>query len=345
VRAISDDTVELELARAAPDLPLLLATPAASVTPGGAPPSKRPVGTGPFAVESVDAQAVRLVAWANCFAGRPYLDRLVLRAFASRTEEAGSFEIGALHGARHGPYAFEGNQPRRPPSVAEGPQTITGFLAVGRGPDEALLRRALSLGINRERLRRMAVREPSVTAIGGAPPALGGTSGKPLYDPARARAEIDRRYRGERPKLSLLVDASRFDDRDLADRILGDLTRLGIDVTIEPVDAAQYQARLEAGRYDLALGAAVPPAPDGGLAVLALLAAVDPAAARAQLSRAPASAPASAPAPGSLDLETTRIVPLFHRAARLFHSADLHGLTVDGAGRGGWADARFPQPR
>jgi peptide/nickel transport system substrate-binding protein len=326
-RAVSDGEVELELTRDTPELPLLLATRAAAVTPGGAAPPKRAVGTGPFAVEAVDAQAVRLIANPSCFAGRAYLQSLTLRAFASRSDETGSFAVGAVQAVRHAPPAFG----RHPAVERDGAQTITGVLAVGRGPDAERLRRVLALAVNKERLRR-AVGETAVVAVDGVPPALLARAPEPLkpaYDPARARAEVEQRWPGARPRLVLLVDGSRFDDRDLADRILADLARVGIDLVIETVDAAQYQARLESGRYDLLLGAVAAPAPDAALASLALLALVEPAAARAAL--------ASAHAPVSL--EGSRVVPLFHRAARLWRTGELRGLELDGAGRASWADA------
>ncbi|MDB4970507.1 MAG: extracellular solute-binding protein family 5 [Myxococcales bacterium] len=318
-RAAGNETVELELLRPTPELALLLSTPAAAVTPAGAPPSKRPIGSGPFTVEGVDAGQVRLAANAGCFAGRPYLDTLTLRAFAARADEAGSYEVGALQAARHADTAMAASGPHRPAIAVEGAQTITGFVAVGRIPDADLVRRVLAIAINRDRLRRLTVREPASVVKGA-------------YDPGRARSEVERRWPGTRPKLTLLVDASRFDDRDVAERILADLARAGIDVGIDAVDAAQYQARVESWRYELYLGAATPPAPDAALATLALVAAVDPAAARALLA---------GPAGNPVDVDATRVVPLYHRAARLFIAPELRDLTVDGAGRGGWADAHW----
>jgi peptide/nickel transport system substrate-binding protein len=332
VRAVADDVVEIELLRPAPELPLLLTTPVAMITPGGQGNGKR--GSGPFVVEAWDKSGARLTPNNGCFAGRPYLASLILRSFAARSDESGSFELGALHASRHGTLGFDNAVARRPVAVVEGPQSITGYIAVGRGPDAELYRRAIALGINRERLRRLTVREPAVAAAGPTPPALGGATGKPPYDPGRAKTMIEARFGTTRPHLSLLVDNSRFDDRDLAERILADLARVGIDIVIEGVDAAQYQARLDGGRYDLVLGATRPPAPDATLATLALVAVVDPAAARTAFARAAAPA---------VDVEATRVVPLFHRAARLYAVPELRGLRVDAAGRVDWADAHWLQ--
>jgi hypothetical protein len=66
--------------------------------------------------------------------------------------------------------------------------------------------------------------------------------------------------------------------------------------------------------------------------VLALVAVVDPAAARAALQRAPGA---------GVDLDATRVVPLYVRAARLYAAPELRDLAIDGSGRAAWADAHW----
>jgi hypothetical protein len=177
-----------------------------------------------------------------------------------------------------------------------------------------------------------------VAAGAAIPPALGGPPAHPLAEPARARAALEAALPGRRLHVGLLVDGARPDDRAIADRLLAELIRLGVEVTLELAEPAEYQARLESRRYQLALGSAQPPAPDGALAELALLAAVDPAAARAALARAPALA-------GTVALDAARVIPLLHRAARLHHVAELRGLGLDFAGRASWPDAHFSPHR
>ena len=242
-RAVAEETVELELWRPTPELALLLSTPAAAVTPAGAAPGKRPIGSGPFVVDGSDAAGVRLSPNAGCFAGRAYLQSLALRSFTTRSDEAGSYEVGSIQVARHALAALDSTGARRAAIAVDGPQALTGFVAVGKVADAEIVRRVVALAINRERLRRLTVREPASVV-------------KAPYDPGRAKSEVERRWPGTRPKLSLLIDSSRFDDRDVAERILGDLARAGIDVSIDAVDAATYQARADGGRYELLLGAA-----------------------------------------------------------------------------------------
>lgn len=308
-RALSDDVVEIELSRAAPDLALLLATPAAMVTPGGAPPEPRPMGTGPFAVESVAQGVVRLVSFPACFAGRPYLDALALRAFAGRFEEIQTFEVGQIAAGRQA-------TPRRSTQAVEGPPISTGWLAVGARvtePSASALREALATGVDRERLRKLA--------RGAARPAV------PAADPVKARAQLEKRWPGER-RVVLVYDRSQPDDKAVADRLVVELGRIGVDLTIEDLDPAAYHKRVLAQDYALALGVTAAPAP--GLGDLALLAVVDPQGARDRLARGPAS---------PVDLSQTRLVPLYQRATRMVLSPELRGVQLDAAGRPTWAEA------
>jgi peptide/nickel transport system substrate-binding protein len=328
-RAVGEDTVELELTRPAPDLPLLLSTPAAAVTPNGAAPGPRAIGSGPFAVDALAGLSVRLTAHHAHFAGRPYLDALTLKAFRTRVEETQSFDAGALAVSLHGASAFQA-APARRAVVVESGITLTGYLAMGRAlppPLAAALATALAVGIDRERLRNL-VRDTTRPAGSAAPPALGGVEHRPPYDPTRAKAALA--PLGARPRVTLTVDDLRFDDKPLADRLLAELGRLGIDLVIDAVDPLTYRKRLRTGEFELLLGTSVPPAPSAGLAELALVAVLDPSAARAALARAPAAPGLATPGPG--------LVPLYHRATRVHHAAELRGVAVDYAGRIGWPD-------
>jgi MarR-like DNA-binding transcriptional regulator SgrR of sgrS sRNA len=261
-------------------------------------------------VDKLEAGGVTLKAFAEHFAGRPYLDKLILGSFASAVDEAGAYEVGSLQASRHGTSA--GGAPRHPAEVNDGATGITVFVAIHPSvPMAGELQQALAAGLDRERLRRLA----------GAPSVAVSAPNVPRVTLA-----------GPRPRLGLLVDKSRFEHRALADRLLAELARIGVDGAIDLEDAAAYQQKIATGHYQLLLGEALPPAPDAGLTELALLAAVDPAAARALLLKAPA-------APGQQAM--TRIVPLVRRGARVSHSADLRGVTVDAAGRVDWADVHW----
>ena len=284
------------------------------MTPNGAAPGTRPVGSGPFTLASA-SDGIRLQANATHFAGRPYLDALTLRATPGRTEEAQRFEAGALDATRQAA-AMPGA--RRSGEVAEGPRALTGFIAADRTlTDEAVapIMTAIRLGVDRERLRQK-LRDPAR--------AIAGPS-----DQAAARAAVEK---APQRKVALLVDRGRFDDRAVAERLLVELSRLGLELSIDAVESPAYLERLQSREYELALGTAVAPAPE--LGELALLAVVDPLAARAQLARAQSPTGITPP----------RIVPLYQRAARVTHAAELRGLHVDAQGRASWPDARWVRP-
>jgi MarR-like DNA-binding transcriptional regulator SgrR of sgrS sRNA len=318
-RAIGSDVVELELSRAAPDLPLLLASRAASVLPAGRPRAGLPIGSGPFAVAAVEDGRVRLVANPAHFAGRPYLDTLTLVAFASRTEEAQRYQLGALRVARHLSNG-QARATREGSASIEGSLVLTGFLALGGDLPKAMvapLGSALAMGLDRERLRRQ---------VEGHSERLESDATAPV-DVARARALI-----GEsRPSATLIYDRSDFDERAIADRLLVELGQLGVDVTIEPVESAQFWRRIESGQYGFALGVSAPPVGEAPLGPLALLALVDAPLAKSLLQRTPAASVV-------VDLRAARVIPLYRCAPRAHFAKEVRGLVMGGSGAIDWAD-------
>jgi MarR-like DNA-binding transcriptional regulator SgrR of sgrS sRNA len=334
VRAVGDNVVEIELTRATPELPTLLGTAAGLVTAGG---KVRGAGSGAFQLASLDGDAARLTAAAAPLSGRPFLSELTLRAFAARGDAAQAFEVGVAQVARVPPSAFSTAAPRRASTVAESPLVVTGVLLVGRAVSPRVAA-ALPLGIDRDRLRRQ-LREPARAAAVLVPPALGGAEGRPRFDAAAAQAEIGREP--AKPRLAVLVDKSALSSRPVADRLLLELDHLGIEATLDLVDATTFEQRRATGQFDLALTEVTAPAPDGALAELAAIALVDAAAARELLARVPLGALRSdaSPVVAALGPLEARVVPLYHRAVRLQIAVELHNLTLDGLGRPSWADA------
>jgi len=332
-RAISDDVVELELARPAPDLALLLSTPAAMITTGTG--GGRRGGSGPFHLASTfstGAHELRLAACATPAGGRPFLDGVTLRILDD-SEEAQAFEAGSLDLSRPPPSALVPGA-RRPATQLESAMVRTGLVAVGRAVEPSVARAlaaALAHRVDRARLRR-ALRAPARPAFALAPPALGAP--EPPAAPPSPRADDLELLRARHPKLKLLVDRQSDEERAAAERLLVEAERLGVELTLEPLDAAALEERRARGDYELLLTTVIPPAPDAGLAELAALAVVDPAAARRLLARAPAQAGVTVGAPG-----VELLVPLWHRAVRLAATPQLHELALDPVGRPTWADA------
>ncbi len=311
-RATGADTVELQLGRPTPELPLLLCSPVAAIAVPSAKGKGRPaVGTGPFVVAELDARHVVLRAFAAHFAGRPYLDELIGRVVASRTEEAGGYELGLLELSRQGPTAFAGGHPKHPFVVVDSDPSATTFLAIGQSVAAAArpnLAAALA-ALDRRRIARST-----------APPFIADDGPTAPSPPVTA----------PRSAVKLLIDGGRFEDAALNDRLLAELARVGVDASIERAQPRDFIDRLSNGRFEVALATTSVCSTDPGLNALALVAAVDPRQAQSRLLHA-----AALPDMGNLP-----VLILGRRAARLWHDENLQlGLGPDGTVD--WANAYF----
>jgi peptide/nickel transport system substrate-binding protein len=338
-------TLVLRLRRPDPELAARLALPQLAVTPlGRAPAPRTPVGSGPFRVGRIDAAARRLELEAapEHFAGRPWLDALVLRWFLSADDEARGYEAGEADVSLRGAVAFAGHEPKYPTVAVESRATVLGYLGFGRARGAVLedreTRAAISLAIGRAGLRHLGSGERVVPAGSPVPADLGGPPATDATADA-ARAAMARvlgrhpQLRGAR--LEILVDASRPEDAEVAARVLAALDRVGLAATFVAVPAAELERRVAAGACDLYVGELAMPARDALAAYGAAFAAGGDPTLAARLREAPLSAEAAA----ATFAARLPIVPLFHRAVRAHHKRTLRGLAVDELGRLSFADA------
>jgi ABC-type transport system substrate-binding protein len=335
LEAESPQTVVLHLARSAPDLPLLLSAPPAGIAVPGA--SGALAGSGPFRLHKRTATSLTLRSNPDHFAGRPYLDEVVMRSFDKASSEAAAFQAGVVQISLHGPGLFS-SAPRHA-SVEVGSQDgATLFLGVGR-PDgkpylaERELRQALLAGIDRRRLARLAS-AGAEAAEGPVPRRLlrTGRGAKGAFDRAlsnRLLGKLANRHdamrrdaAGGRLRLQLLLDASRSDDAIVAGQVVADLDRIGIAAVLEETPPAEYQSRLEAGRYELVLSRFVPLVPTGAAALAAAFAA---GGERDEAGRCLARARVSEK-DAQRFMARLPVIPLVHLPVRIHHDARLGGL-------------------
>ena len=348
--AVDGDGVVLSLAAPAPDLPLLLALPQASITKGGKAPGARAIGSGPFAIDQIDLPHHRLAlrAFDDHFAGRPYVDRLELRWYDTPDGEARRFETGNAHVSARGVAAFSGGQPQFAARDVSGPASVLVYLGFGAAHAQLLrdaaFRRALDLAIARGGLsgvssgeRVIPTRLPLPPEAGGAP--LDAAAGRGDPDAAKA-ALADARARGPDlrgdVRLEILVEDTRPDDRDIAERVGLALDKLGVAWTITPVTAQLLRDRVKSGQCDLWIGQLAAPVAAPSIWWAAAFAAGGDDWALAKLRAGAAPDPAAF---GHAFAEREPIVPLMFRALRLWHRTDLHGLELDALGRPSFADA------
>ncbi len=339
------DGIEVSLASPPADLEALLALPQLAITKAGKAPAGKVLGTGAFAIERADLTHHRLVlrAFENHFAGRPFIDRLELRWYDTPDGEARRFETGNAHVSTRGVSAFAGGTPSFQSREVSGPAAL--LVYVGFGSAHATLehdpafRRALDLGVARGGLASIGSGEqvlPTRTPVPGAAPLdqLGKTG-----DPDRARAQLAEAAKHvpdlASTRLEILVEDTRPDDRDIAERVGLALDKLGIAWTVTQVSATVLRDRITSGKLDLWIGQlAEPVAATGVWWGAAFAAGGDPW-------------PVSALQAGTLEsgaaakvfAERVPIVPLFFRSVRMWYRSDVRGVAFDALGRPCFADA------
>src|SRR5262249_27219004 len=114
IRAAGDG-IDLVLRVPGADVATLLALPQTPITRHGQPPAPaQPIGSGPFAVASLDRTTRQLVlrAFDDHFAGRPYLDRVTLTWYDTPDAEVRRFETGRAQLSARGAAVFANAKPR-----------------------------------------------------------------------------------------------------------------------------------------------------------------------------------------------------------------------------------------
>jgi MarR-like DNA-binding transcriptional regulator SgrR of sgrS sRNA len=348
---VAGDGVDLVLRTPGAELATLLALPQTAITRRGqAPGWARPVGSGPFAIESVDRVNKRLVlrAFDDHFAGRAYLDQLVLDWFDTPDGEVRRFETGAAQLSARGVAAFANATPRYPASAVESPAALLVFVGFGKQhaqvTGDRAFRAALDLALDRDALakitsgeRTLPTRLPLPTAAGAvvldaagragnvaAAKAQLGSSRNPLLLPASLPGL----------RLTIIYDQSRPDDLEIALRVSRGLDRLGIGFTIEAVMPEKLRERVVRGDCDLWIGQLAAPISVAMAWWGAAFAAGNDSWVAARLGA------------GTLDAaEVARqfasrlpIVPLMFRSLLVWHRAEVRGLGFDASARPGLAD-------
>jgi len=354
IREAGNDLI-LDLRRRTPEIARLLAAPAASITPGGkAPQLTAAIGTGPYRLKSFDRGRRRVVLTAaeGHFAGRPYVDELELRWYQSPDEEPILYERGDLFLSLRGEVAFTGHQPKYATDEVEGPATVLVFLGFGTSrsaiTDDVDFRRALSMAIARNGFRTIGTGERVIPSLDPASLDIGGDAAPQDEQQARTRAaRIVLRRAANRVSLlrdalsgarelslEVLIDRTRPDDREIAEKVVAALYRLGLSAHITDLDAREFATRVGRGTCDLYVGQLAAPLPSAALTTAAAFAAGRDSWPQRALARA------------VLVLRVARaefqkrlpVVPLFHRALRIYHRRDLRGLGFDSIARPTFAD-------
>ena len=356
ITAVNGHTIEIVMRAPDVDIATLLALPLTAVTKGGkAPNAEKVIGSGPFVVEALDRgrKRLRLKAFDDHFAGRPYLDSLVLGWYDSPDGEARRFETGGSQFSARGTGAFAGAQPKFRAEDVEGPAALLVYVGFGKAHADVTgdrgFRRALDQALARDALKTVTSGERVVPAREPVPVEAGGQAARngDLAAAQAALAEAGKRVKALAPdklpqlKLDIHVEDTRPDDREIAERVVRALDKLGIASRVISEPAHVFRERVAKGNTDLWIGQLAVPVTNAWLWWAAAFAAGADNWATQQLANGSID-PAAAQKQFAAQLP---IVPLMFRAVRIWHRSDVRGLVFDATGRPCFAEVHlFGEP-
>jgi ABC-type transport system substrate-binding protein len=255
VTAPDDRTLVVRLTHPASFFLEILATPTTFVVPRTADATdawQRPdgfVGSGPYVVAGVEDDGLVLRANGRYVAGPPPIQEIRWMA-GTGTDAATSFDAGDVDLAQVPGWdaTWIAYDPDLGPSlhVAE-PLTISYFGFDTRGPpfDDARVRRAFSLALDRERLVPLAEGASSSPAASLVPPAAWPEGFMPRLeaDPEEARRLLDEAGYADRSDLgTIVVNGSGL---GVAPAVAVWREELGVDVVVENMDFADFLETLD----------------------------------------------------------------------------------------------------
>ena len=232
--------------------------------------SQKPIGTGPYQITEISADAIALAANPAYYLGRPLINTLTLRFYQDESLAFAALTRGEVSGL-----AFVGTGPlgayQTPRGVVRRAASIDAYTVLSfnlrNAPfDDVIFRRQIAQAIDREDLisRLLADRATRIDT-----PILPGwwayNPAAVWYIPSKERAaqgldtlgyiagDDGMRSRNGRPlAFELLVDGAT-DRKAAADDIAAQLGQVGIAVTVTVLDADTLRQRLETGEFDMAL--------------------------------------------------------------------------------------------
>jgi len=232
--------------------------------------SQKPVGTGPYRITDINADAIALASNRDYYLDRPLIDTITLRFYQDESLAFAALTRGEVSGLAFvgtgalGAYQTPRGVVRRTTSIDS--YTVLSFNVRNAPLDDVIFRRQIAQAIDREDMieRLLADR---VTRI-DTPILPGWWAHNPeavWYIPSKERAAqgLDtlgyivgedgfRSREGRLLAFEVLVDGAA-DRKLVADDIAVQLGAVGIAVTVTVLDADTLRQRLEVGEFDMAL--------------------------------------------------------------------------------------------
>ena len=232
--------------------------------------SQKPVGTGPYRITDINADAIALASNRDYYLDRPLIDTITLRFYQDESLAFAALTRGEVSGLAFvgtgalGAYQTPRGVVRRAANIDS--YTVLSFNLRNAPFDDVIFRRQIAQAIDREDMIRRLLADRA-TRI-DTPILPGWWAYNPdavWYIPSKERAaqgldtlgyivgEDGFRSRDGRPLgFELLVDGAA-DRKLVADDIAVQLGAVGIAVTVTVLDADTLRQRLEVGEFDMAL--------------------------------------------------------------------------------------------
>jgi len=219
----------------------------------------RPVGTGPFVLETYKpSESIALKANPDYFDGPPTIDRLVYRIIKEPMPRVAEFRRGALDvisipQARLQEFLSD---PVLKELVIGEPGLNTYFLGFNctRAPfDDVRVRRAFSYAVNRAELLRTVLKDRAVLAVGPIPPGLAGYDPSLKgygYEPERARKLLSEAGWDPDREVELILPSAK-ETMDLVGAVADSFRRVGVRVRVSPRERSTFKVLLRRGNFDL----------------------------------------------------------------------------------------------
>lgn len=285
VKAIDDTTLQITLTDAFADWPYVMAHPALAPVPkalveGGVsyngtkvPFAEMPVGNGPFKMSEPwkHDQYIKVVRNDSYYGKKANIDGVDFMIFkdletAYREFQAGNLDFtqipdGQIEAAKKTYGVSEDGYTVSPgKGVLLGPETAIYFLALDtkKAPlDNAGLRKAISLAINRDAINSTVYEGTRVPATGMVPPGLPGYVENQWPDSkydveAAKKALADAGFPGGKglPVLTINYNVGAGHDKAM-ELVASDLKAIGINTKMQTLEGAQHWDLLRTNKYDI----------------------------------------------------------------------------------------------
>lgn len=261
LRVVSDDVIEITLAKIRPAFLQTLTTVPLSIVPkeeverAGDNFGLKPVGSGPFELEAWQRDdKVVLKAFEDYFGGRPHLDRVTYRVMKEEATRDAEFQTGNIDMMTAGEslYRKYAADPAYRSHLTEVPELFTRaiFFNLKEKPfDDVRVRQAINYAIDKKVVVEKVLNNKAYPAVGplqSSSPAFNPTLGGYSYNPGKAKELLKQANLEKGFDMEVLATAS---GARVLEGLAGYLQDVGIRLKIVQLESTTMLSRARSGNY------------------------------------------------------------------------------------------------